>query len=81
MNFGRAPFEVNSCELLQLRPEGFQRSFEVRRAAKFSTWLIQITINEARMKFRKDRRHLYESIDDQRPDEDGDYLPSRRLVR
>ena len=42
---------------------------------KFSTWLIQITINEARMKFRKDRKSLYESIDDQRSDEDGDYLP------
>jgi RNA polymerase sigma-70 factor (ECF subfamily) len=32
-----------------------------RREAKFSTWLIQITINEARSKLRRDRRHLYES--------------------
>lgn len=46
-----------------------------RRESKFSTWLIQITINEARMKFRKDRPHLYESINDQRADEDGDYVP------
>ena len=34
-----------------------------RQESKFSTWLIQIAINEARMKLRKDRRHLYESLD------------------
>jgi len=32
--------------------------------AKFSTWIIQIAIDEARMKLRKDRRHLYESRDE-----------------
>ena len=46
-----------------------------RREAKFSTWLIQITINEARGKIRKDRRHLYDSIDKQPGEEEGDYLP------
>lgn len=46
-----------------------------RSESKFSTWLIQITINEARMKLRKERRHLYESIDEQKDDEDGGYLP------
>lgn len=46
-----------------------------RRESKFSTWLIQITINEARMRLRKEHRHLYESIDDQKEDEDGAYLP------
>jgi len=46
-----------------------------RRECKFSTWLIQITINEARLKLRKDRRHLYESIDEQRTDEQGGYFP------
>jgi len=35
-----------------------------RRQSKFSTWLIQITINEARMRVRKDRKHLYESTDE-----------------
>ena len=55
--------------------KAFNGLSKFRREAKFSTWLIQITINEARMKFRKDRPHLYESIDDQRSDEDGDYLP------
>ena len=46
-----------------------------RGEAKFSTWLIQITINEARLKRRNDRRHLYESIDEQQTDDQGDAFP------
>lgn len=46
-----------------------------RGEARFSTWLIQITINEARLKLRKDRRHLYESIDEERTDDEGRYAP------
>ena len=46
-----------------------------RGEAKFSTWIIQIAINEARMKLRKDRRHLYDSIDEQPESEEGDYKP------
>jgi len=49
------------------------RSF--RREAKFSTWLIQIAINEAKMKIRKNRRHLYESIEEPQMSDDGDYIP------
>jgi RNA polymerase sigma-70 factor (ECF subfamily) len=47
-----------------------------RAESKFSTWLIQITINEARMKLRKDHRHLYDSLDEPKSDEEGDYWPS-----
>jgi RNA polymerase sigma-70 factor, ECF subfamily len=46
-----------------------------RGESKFSTWLIQITINEARLKLRKDRRHLYDSIDEPLNDDEGEYLP------
>lgn len=46
-----------------------------RGESKFSTWLIQITINEARLKLRKDRRHLYESVDEHQTDEQGEYFP------
>jgi RNA polymerase sigma-70 factor (ECF subfamily) len=46
-----------------------------RGEAKFRTWLTQITINEALLKLRKDRRHLYESVDEQRTGEDGEYFP------
>lgn len=46
-----------------------------RGESKFSTWLIQITINEARLKLRKGRRHLYESMDEPQSDDEGDYFP------
>jgi RNA polymerase sigma-70 factor (ECF subfamily) len=55
--------------------KGFKHLASFRREAKFSTWLIQITINEARLKLRKDRRHLYESVDESKTDEDGDFFP------
>jgi len=47
-----------------------------RAEAKFSTWLIQIAINEARMKVRKNHARLYDSLDDTREDEEGDYFPT-----
>lgn len=46
-----------------------------RREAKFSTWLVQITINEARMKLRKDRRSQYESMDESVNNDEGDFIP------
>jgi RNA polymerase sigma-70 factor (ECF subfamily) len=49
------------------------RSF--RGESKFSTWLIQITINQARMKLRKDHRYLYDSLDEPKTDKEGDYWP------
>ncbi len=54
----------------------FKAIARFRAEAKFSTWIIQIAINEARMKLRKDRRHLYDSLDQPRKGEDeGDYIP------
>jgi RNA polymerase sigma-70 factor (ECF subfamily) len=55
--------------------EGFANVVQFRGEAKFSAWLIQITINEARIRLRKDRRHLYESVDEHQSDEEGDYFP------
>jgi len=49
------------------------RSF--RKESRFSTWLIQIAVNEARMKRRKDRKFLYDSIDQPEEDEAGEYFP------
>ena len=56
--------------------KAFTHIRDFRSESKFSTWLIQITINEARMKLRKDHRHLYESIDEPLKGEEGDYWPS-----
>ena len=47
-----------------------------RQESKFSTWLFQIAINEAKMKLRKERRHLYESIDAGVETNEGDYIPT-----
>ena len=55
--------------------KAFKNLARFRQEAKFSTWLIQIAINEAKMRLRKDRRHLYESIEEGRLGDDGDYTP------
>ena len=55
--------------------KAFKNLARFRQEAKFSTWLIQIAINEAKMKLRKERRHLYESIEEGRPGDDGEYTP------
>ena len=55
--------------------KAFSNLARFRGEAKFSTWLIQITINEARLRLRKDRRHLYESVDEARTNEEGEYFP------
>ena len=55
--------------------KAFSNLSRFRGEAKFSTWLVQITINEARLKLRKGRRHLYESVDEPKSDEEGDYFP------
>ena len=55
--------------------KAFRNISRFRGEAKFSTWLIQITINEARMKVRKRRSFLYESLDDQQRTGEGDYIP------
>ncbi len=55
--------------------KAFSKLSSFRAECKFSTWLIQITYNEARMKLRKDHRHLYESIDEQQEGSEGDYWP------
>ena len=55
--------------------KAFNNLSRFRLESKFSTWLVQITINEARMRLRKERRHRYESIDEQAKDDEGDYIP------
>jgi RNA polymerase sigma-70 factor (ECF subfamily) len=55
--------------------KAFSNLASFRAESKFSTWLLQITYNEAKMRLRKTRSHLYDSIDDPQPSEDGDYWP------
>jgi RNA polymerase sigma-70 factor (ECF subfamily) len=69
----------NDADAEEAAQEAFLKALahlpQFRSESKFSTWLVQIAINEARMRRRKDRKGLYESIDNGRPDEEGDYIP------
>ena len=49
--------------------KAFRNIRQFRAEAKFSTWLIQIAINEARMRRRKQRGHLTEPIEKEELDE------------
>src|SRR5438270_4206539 len=70
---------ANQADAEDVAQEAFLKAYanidQFRGECKFSTWLIQIAINEARMKRRKDRRNLYDSIDEGYTDEKGDYFP------
>ncbi|HEX8878948.1 MAG TPA: sigma-70 family RNA polymerase sigma factor [Candidatus Acidoferrum sp.] len=70
----------NDADAEDAAQEAFLKAYRnlarFRQESKFSTWLIQIAINDARMRLRKDRRHLYEAIDaGEETSEDG-YIPT-----
>ena len=54
--------------------KAFRHIKQFREEARFSTWLIQIAVNEARMRRRKNHADVMEPIAD-RPDEAGNYVP------
>jgi RNA polymerase sigma-70 factor, ECF subfamily len=54
--------------------KAFKHIGQFRAEAKFSTWLIQITLNDARMRRRKQYRSLMEPIDKAEGDEEP-YTP------
>jgi len=70
----------NDADAEDTAQEAFLKAYRnlarFRHESKFSTWLIQIAINDARMKLRIDRRHLYKSIDAGQETSEGDYIPS-----
>ena len=70
---------ANEADAEEVAQEAFLKAYsrlhQFRAECKFSTWLVQIAINEARMKRRKDRKALYDSIDEGYQDESGDYFP------
>src|ERR1700758_2916395 len=78
--FAAASILGNDADAEEVAQEAVLKAFKnlarFRQESKFSTWLIQIAINEAKMKLRKDRRHLYESIDNGQQTDEGDYIPT-----
>jgi RNA polymerase sigma-70 factor (ECF subfamily) len=56
--------------------KAFANIRQFRAEAKFSTWLIQITVNEALMRRRREKTVVMEAIDDRREREgESDYAP------
>lgn len=70
---------ANDADAEEAAQEAFLKAYsrldQFRGDCKFSTWLVQIAVNEARMKRRKDRKALYDSMDEGYQDESGDYFP------
>jgi RNA polymerase sigma-70 factor (ECF subfamily) len=68
----------NEADAEDVAQEAMLKAFanirQFRAEARFSTWLIQITVNEALMRRRRERTVVMEGIDDSRDDE-ADYAP------
>ncbi len=69
----------NDADAEEVAQEAILKAFshlkDFRRESRFSTWLIQITINEAHMRVRKYRPSRHDSLDEPRSTEEGDYVP------
>ena len=55
--------------------KAFKNLRQFRGECKFSTWIIQITLNEARHRVRKQQRAREDSIGCGLESEEGDYIP------
>jgi RNA polymerase sigma-70 factor (ECF subfamily) len=62
----------DACQEAMLK--AFAHIQQFRAEARFSTWLIQITVNEALMRRRRDRTVVMEGLAEH-PDEEGNYAP------
>jgi len=70
----------NDADAEDAAQEAFLKAYRnldrFRQESKFSTWLIQIAINNARMKLRKDRCLAHAAIDAGQETSEGDYVPT-----
>lgn len=75
-------FMRNGADAEDVAQEAFLQAFRkldtFRGEAKFGTWLISITLNEARGRIRRSKILKTESIDDS---QDGEYTVSPALLR
>src|SRR5919106_2165603 len=69
----------NAADAEEVAQEAFLNALKslsnFRAESKFSTWLIQIIMNEARSRVRRNRAHLYHSLNDSSKSEDSDCVP------
>ncbi len=70
----------NAADAEEIAQDVFLKAFRglahFRADAKFSTWLIQIALNEARMRLRRSRPHLYQSQYEAHASHSSDYMPT-----
>jgi RNA polymerase sigma-70 factor (ECF subfamily) len=68
----------NEADAEDAAQDAFLKAFkylaQFRAESRFSTWLIQVTINEARLRQRKSHLEIMRPIEDQE-NEDGTYTP------
>jgi RNA polymerase sigma-70 factor (ECF subfamily) len=68
----------NAADAEEVAQEAILKAFanlrQFRAEARFSTWLIQIAVNEARMRRRKEHADMIEPIGEH-ADEEGSYTP------
>lgn len=56
--------------------KAFRHLEQLKEADKFKSWLLQIAMNEARLRLRRDHGHLYESLDEgAEVMDDGEIMP------
>lgn len=60
--------------------KAFKHLDQLTSAEKFKSWVLQIAMNEARIRRRKNRSHLYESIDEGMETEESDDFMPRQLA-
>jgi RNA polymerase sigma-70 factor, ECF subfamily len=69
----------NSADAEEVAQEAILKAFRslsnFRHESRFSTWLLKITLNEARMRMRKQHRDLWQPLEDQEAELDCDYVP------
>ncbi len=84
----------NEADAEEVAQEAFLKAYrhlgEFRGESRFHTWVVRIVINEARMRLRKNRGRLYESLDETEPEDavplaerlaDWREIPSEALER
>src|SRR3984957_1798180 len=68
----------NAADAEEVAQEAFLKALKglgsFRGDAKFSTWLVQIALNEARARLRQNRSHLHQSLEES-GSPDGEYMP------
>jgi RNA polymerase sigma-70 factor (ECF subfamily) len=69
----------NDCEAEDVSQEALFKAFknlaQFRGECKFSTWIVQIAVNEARQRLRRKQKVAEESIDSGPANQEGDYIP------